>query len=257
MNPLPKKPKIILLANDRVGLAIAQYLKSRRENIVALVLHPQNKAKSAKEIRAIFHGIPVFLAESLCDPGTLSRLARLGADIAISAWFGYILKSNFVNLFSSGIVNFHNSYLPLNRGKYPHVWAIATASKYGVTLHYIDEGIDMGDIIARREIKVRPTDTAGTLYTRALDEIVELFKDTWPKLKDNKIHPIIQRGDTTHHFAREVIELDYIDLNKKYRGEDLINQIRSRSFQDRSYAYFEKNGRKIYVKITLSDEQNF
>ncbi len=249
--------KIVLLANDRVGLAVAKYLKSRKEDIVALVLHPEDKAKMSKEIRTVFPQVPVFFADKLREDDTLERIARLKADLAISAWFGYILKPEFINLFSSGVVNFHNSYLPLNRGKYPHVWALASGSKYGVTLHYIDAGIDTGPIIARREVEINPTDIAGTLYERALDVIVQLFKDTWSALRAWKIKPLVQKAKATHHFAREVAELDCIDLKKKYSGGDLINQLRSRSFKDRSYAYFLHKGKKIYVRVELSEKPEF
>ena len=257
MQPLPKKPKVVLLANDMVGLDIAHYLKSRKENIAALVLHPKEKATFAKEIRAVFPRPPLFLADSLRDPATLVKIADLGADIAISAWFGYILKGDFINIFPSGVINFHNSYLPLNRGKYPHVWAIAKGSTYGVTLHYIDDGIDTGAIVARRIVKVLPTDIAGTLYERSLDEIIKLFKKTWPKIHKNSIKPISQRGSATHHFAQAVKVLDRIELKKMYRGKEIIDQLRARSFKDHSYAYFLKDGKKIYVKISLSEKQNF
>ncbi len=257
LKTISKNPRIILLANDRVGLAAAKYLKQKGERIAALVLHSKGKAKLAEEIRAVFPTVPVFYADRIREPKTLSRLAALRIEIGISAWFGYILKKEFINLFPAGIINFHNSYLPVNRGKYPHVWALATGSIYGVTLHYVDEGIDTGAIIAHRVIRAAPTDTAGLLYARALDEIVDLFKVIWPRFRANKIRPLTQKGKATHHFAREVAELDYIDLSKKYIGEDLINQLRSRSFKDRSYAYFVKNGKKIYVKVELSEKPEF
>lgn len=258
INKLPQNPRIVLLANDWVGLEIVEYFQSRKEHVSALILHPADKAKLAKEIRAVFPRTSLFSADSLRDQETLAKIAGLEADLAISAWFGYILKPEFINIFPSGVINFHNSYLPVNRGKYPHVWAIAKGTKYGVTLHYIDEGIDTGAIIAQRLMKVKPTDIAGTLYDRALHELVELFQDTWPKICANKIRPIIQKGDDgTHHFAREVAELDFVDIEKTYKGEDLISQLRSRSFKDRSYAYFVKNGKKIYVKIELSEKPEF
>lgn len=157
-----------------------------------------------------------------------------------------------IDIFPCGVISFHNSYLPYNRGKYPHVWAIYNELKYGVSLHYIDEDIDTGDIIARREMKIEPTDIASTLYERSLEEIVELFKVTWPRL--NKISSIPQ-GKGVHHFAKEVGELDVIDLDKTYKGRDIINQLRARSFKDRSYVYYMQDGKKIFIRVSLSTDQ--
>jgi len=256
--PIPKKPKIVLLANGEVGLSVAKYLIKKNENIVALVLHPKSTSQKGDEIKKIVGTKNIFYADQLTNKKYLEKLRNLKPDIAISAWFGYILKKDFIDIFPYGCINLHNSYLPYNRGKYPHVWAIYEGSKYGVSIHYIDEKIDSGDIIARKEIKIRPTDIAGTLYERSLKEIVKLFIKTWPKLKQGKIKPIPQNNKiATFHFAKDVEKLDVIKLNKKYLAKELINQIRARSFKDRSYAYFLYKGKKIYVKILLSENQKF
>jgi methionyl-tRNA formyltransferase len=258
MKPLPKHPKIVLLANDRVGLEITKYLKQQKENIVALVLHPKNNAKLAEEIKKVAKVKNIFYADQLSNPFYLDKIKDLEPDLAILAWFGYILKKEFIQLFPFGCINLHNSYLPYNRGKYPHVWAIYTNSKYGVSIHYVNEKIDAGDIIARKEIKIKPTDTAGSLYERSLEEIVRLFIDTWPKIKEGKVRRIPQNDKiATYHSAKDVEKLDFIDLNKKYTGRELINQLRARSFADRTYAYFLHKGKKIYIKVILSDKPNF
>ncbi|MFA6190597.1 MAG: formyltransferase family protein [Candidatus Staskawiczbacteria bacterium] len=255
---LPQKPKIILLANDEVGLKIAKYLKSQKENIVGLVLHPKNKAKLADKIRKTIGIKNIFYADQMGSPDFLEKIKKIQPDIALSMWFGYILKSEFIKLFPSGCINLHNSFLPLNRGKYPHVWAVYNDSKYGVSIHYIDEKIDTGDILIRKEVKVKPTDIAGTLYSRSLEEIVKLFISFWPHFKKGGIKVIKQNNKiATSHFAKDIERLDFIDLNKKYLGKHLINQLRSRSFVDRTYAYFLHKKKHIYIKITLSDKPNF
>lgn len=255
---LPEKPKILLLANNKVGLEVAKYLKRQKENIVGLVLHPKHKAKLADEIRETLRIKNVFYADQINFQTCLDKIKKLKPDLALSVWFGYILKKEFIKLFPFGCINLHNSYLPYNRGKYPHVWAIYNNSKYGVSIHYINEKTDAGDIIARKEIKIKITDIAGTLYDHSLEEIVKLFISIWPKFKKGKIKTIPQNNKiATFHFAKDIKKLDFIDLNKKYTGKELINQLRSRSFTDRTYAYFLYKGKKIYVKITLSDTPNF
>lgn len=255
---LPKNPRIILLANDRVGLEVAKYLKKCRENIVALILHPKNNAKSFNKIKKIVNIRNIFTANQIKVPQYLEKIKKLEPDIAICAWFGYILKKEFINIFPASCINLHNSYLPYNRGKYPHVWSIYNNSKYGVSIHYVDEKIDSGDILARKEIKIKPTDIAGTLYERSLKEIVKLFIEIWPKLKQGKIKSIPQNNKiATFHPAKDIEKINFINLNNRYSARDLINQLRARSFQDRTYAYFSYKGRIIYVKLLLSDQPNF
>ena len=255
---LPKKPKIILLANDKVGLEIAKYLKQREENIVGLVLHPQTKAKSTYEIKKAVKTKNIFYADQINSKLYLNKIKKLNPDLALSMWFGYILKKEFIKLFPFGCINLHNSYLPLNRGKYPHVWAIYKNSKYGVSVHKVDEKIDAGNIIARKEIKIKQTDIAGTLYDRSLKEIIKLFISTWPSFKNGKIKTIKQKDKiATTYFARDVEKINFIDIDKKYLGKELINNLRARSFSNRTYAYFLYKGKKTYVKISLSEQPNF
>lgn len=255
---LPKNPRIILLANDRVGLEVAKYLKKCRENIVALILHPKNNSRLFNEIKKIVNIRNIFTANQIKLPKYLEKIKELEPDIAICAWFGYILKKRFINIFPAGCINLHNSYLPYNRGKYPHVWSIYTSGKYGVSIHYIEKNIDTGPIVAKKKIKIKITDIAGTLYERALEEIVKLFIKIWPKLKQGKIKSMPQNNKVaTFHLAKDIEKIDFIDLDKKYSACDLINQLRARSFQDRTYAYFLYKGKRIYVKLLLSDQPNF
>jgi len=255
---LPEKPKILLLTNNEVGLEIAKYLKHRKENIVGLILHPKHKARLADKIKDVVKTRNVFYADQINSQHYLDKIKKLKPDIALSIWFGYILKKEFIRLFPFGCINLHNSYLPLNRGKYPHVWAIYESSKYGVSIHHINTKIDAGDIIARKEIKIEPIDIAGTLYNRSLKEIIKLFVSIWLRFKKGKIKTIPQNSKiATIRFAKDVKNLDFIDLNKKYSGKELINQLRARSFADRTYAYFLYKNKKIYVKIILSDTPNF
>jgi len=252
---IPQKPRIILLANDEVGLAITRYLKQQKENIIALILHPQKTAKLSDKIKKIVSTENIFYADQIRDPVYLEKIKNLNPDLAILAWFGYILKKEFIDIFPSGCINFHNSFLPYNRGRCPQVWAINNGSKYGVTLHYIDEGIDTGDIIIRKKIKPEIIDTAGTLYEKALDEIVKLFQKNWLKIKANQIKPIKQNHKiATHHFAKDAKNLDFIDWNKKYLAKDLINRMRSGTSNDKAYTHFIYKGKKVYLKIFLSFE---
>ncbi|MDP3954688.1 MAG: formyltransferase family protein [bacterium] len=262
LKPIPKSPKVVLLANDLVGLEVAKYLSECKEKIVALVLHPKSNERFSSKIKSVLlrGGLVrknIFYADQLRDPVYLEKISKLNPGLAISAWFGHVLKKNFIDIFPSGVINFHNSYLPYNRGKYPHVWALYDESKYGVSLHYIDEKIDTGKIITRQEIRAMHTDIAGSLYDISLHEIIKLFIKTWPALKKNKIRPISQNKNGTHHFAKEVERLDFIDIKKRYLGKDLINQLRSRSFKNRSYAYFLHEGKRVYIKVTLSERPNF
>src|SRR5258706_6564932 len=174
--------RIFLLANNFVGLEICKYLVGRKENIVAQAVHEKDKQRFTKEIIEVskINKSNIFLADSLRQQKTLSKIKQLKPDIIIAAFWGYILKPDLISIPPRGCVNFHPGYLPYNRGVNPNVWPFIENTPIGVTLHYIDEGTDTGDIIARKKMVQDPIDTAGTVYDKTLEEIIALFKKTWP-----------------------------------------------------------------------------
>jgi methionyl-tRNA formyltransferase len=139
----------------------------------------------------------------------------------------------------------------------PNVWPIVEGTPAGVTIHYVDPGIDTGDVIAQREVPIEATDTGGSLYDRTLIEIVDLFKEVWPAIRTGTAPRTAQDARlATHHRAVDVDALDHLDLDTPTTTRDVLNRIRARTYADRTYAYFEEGGRRIYVSVTLSETRD-
>ncbi|MDP6561553.1 MAG: formyltransferase family protein, partial [Candidatus Peribacteraceae bacterium] len=196
--------RVILLANNRVGLEVTTFLKNQGVEIVGLIIHGEQKQKLSEEIVAA-SGVDVahvFDGSKLEE--SMDAIKALNPDMGISLFFDYILKKEFIDIFPSGCINLHPAYLPFNRGSYPNVYAITDGTPAGATLHYIDEGIDSGDVITRKEVTIEPTDTGKTLYGKLEDACVGLFTDTWPKLVDGSAARTPQSElevGTTHKYA--------------------------------------------------------
>ena len=71
-------------------------------------------------------------------------------DLTVSYTYKYIIKKEVIDALSNNVVNIHNSYLPYNRGAAPNLWSLVEGTPRGVTLHYVDEGLDKGFIIAQK-----------------------------------------------------------------------------------------------------------
>ncbi len=250
--------KILFLGNNWVGWQVLKWLVEQQENIVGLVLHPEDKIKYGKEIidSSNIDKSFVFDGSKLENQDTFYAIKELKPDIGLSILFGYILKPVFIDLFPNGIINLHPSYLPYNRGQYPNVWSIIDRTPAGATLHYIDKDIDTGDIVAQEKIETEPIDTGETLYRKLELLCLELFKQSWQDIKQNKVKRTIQNRDHgTFHLQKDVSKIDEIDLNKEYNARDLIDIIRARTFPPYEGAYFIDNGSKIYLRLKLLYEE--
>jgi methionyl-tRNA formyltransferase len=249
--------KILYLGNNWTGWRVLQGLKERDEQIVGLVVHPADKASHRDEIleAAGLEPARVFQGPSLRDPATLEAIAALGADMAVSVFFGYILRPEFLRLFPRETINLHPGYLPYNRGIYTNVFSILENTPAGVTLHYVDRGMDTGDIIARREVAKKPSDTGETLYRRQERACLDLFFSAWPEVKAgvNQRTPQDPGQGTTHGFA-DLEGLDEIKLGRQYSGRELIDLLRARTFPPYRGAYFRHGDKKIHLRLELEEE---
>jgi methionyl-tRNA formyltransferase len=251
--------RLLCLANNWLGWQVLQWLAETGEEIVGLVVHPSHKRQFADDIIAAAGVAPehVFDGSQLRQPAVVDSIRALQPDLAVSVLFGYLLRPEFLALFKQGAINLHPSYLPYNRGAYPNVWSIVNGTPAGVTIHHIAEGLDTGDIIAQQAVAVEPVDTGLTLYRKLERAGLDLFRKTWPGVRAGKAPRLPQAsGEGTSHRARDVEEIDLIDLDRSYTARALIDLLRARTFPPYPGAYFEANGKKIYLRLELYTEES-
>lgn len=246
--------KTVVLANNWLGWQAVDWLMHRGEEIVALVIHPHDRRKYGEELlRAA--GLPegrLFDGSRLRDPELLEAIRALHPEIGLSVLFDYLLEPELLEIFPRGVFNLHPSYLPYNRGRYPNVWSIVERTPAGVSLHYIDSGIDSGGIVAQREVAVEPVDTGETLYRKLERAGLDLLRETWPSIREGRAEAVPQEAArATHHRKRDVERIDRIDLDRHYTARELIDILRARTFPPYSGAYIEEGGRRIHLRLQL------
>lgn len=246
--------RVFAFANNEVGAEVVRCLRDSGATIVGLAVHPERRGKCRTEIIAASGVAPenVFEGPCLKTAHTVAHLRALAPDIGVSALFGYILRADLLNLFPQGCVNLHPSLLPYNRGAYPNVWSIIDSTPAGVTLHYMDEGIDTGDLIAQQKVPVEAIDDGASLYRKLERASVELFRATWPKIVAGAVIRTPQVGEGTTHMTADVSRLDEVSLEETYTGRELIDLIRARTFPPHRGVYFREGDRKVYLELRLS-----
>ncbi|MEW9702562.1 formyltransferase family protein [Paenibacillus sp. SI8] len=134
------------------------------------------------------------------EPITLLTLEQNNIDFLISYRYRSILKKEILDRFVYKAINLHTSYLPWNRGADPNIWSFLHNTLKGVTIHYLDSGIDTGDIIAQKTVEYMPSDTLKTSYNRLIAEIEALFLEIWPDVRCGNIVAVSQpiAGGTYH-----------------------------------------------------------
>ena len=134
---------------------------------------------------------------------TVAYIYENNFEFLISYGYRYILKKDIIDLFPNRCINLHISYLPYNRGADPNFWSFIDNTPKGVTIHYIDEGIDTGDIIAQRKVYFDDNETLATSYQKLHLEIQDLFYKNWEFIINLEVERFPQKGKGTFHKTKD------------------------------------------------------
>ncbi len=193
--------KVLFLSNGRVGHLVYSYLTTRDLDLYSWTV------VGAK-------------------PPDAAWLSEHHFDICVSALYTHILEPDFIRVFPKGVVNLHPSLLPYCRGASPAFWAMAYGLPAGVTIHYIDEGIDTGNIIAQQFVRYYPNTICRDLYDHCLYSGVELFKSVWQSIEAGTNRSVPQPNHrATFHRVKElpgpfVFDLTAEEIQNEYGKRD-------------------------------------
>jgi methionyl-tRNA formyltransferase len=126
-------------------------------------------------------------------------LDRNAADFLVSHGFRHILRPDVLNRFPRRAVNLHISYLPWNRGADPNLWSFIENTPKGVSIHYVDAGIDTGAVIAQRLVEFGAAETLRSTYGRLQAEIAGLFAEHWSRIRTGSCGAVKQAGPGSFH----------------------------------------------------------
>lgn len=149
---------------------------------------------------------------STVDKITVDYILENGFNFLISYGYRFILRKEILDLFPNRAINMHISYLPYNRGADPNLWSFIEGTPKGVSIHYLDEGVDTGDIIVQKKVSFDSLDseTLASSYQKLQVEIQNLFFQHWDLIKNEKCDRTPQVGTGTTHRVKEKEHLLHI-----------------------------------------------
>lgn len=243
--------RIVFMGTPDFAVPVLEALaKSDAYEVVLTVTQP-DRPKGRKrtltpppvKVQAEKFQIPVFQPEKIADD--YSEILKYEPDLIVTAAYGQILPKALLDAPPHGCINVHASLLPELRGGAPIHYAIMQGKKEtGITIMYMVEQLDAGDIISQAAVPIEEDDHVGTLHDKLSETGAELLLNTLPRLFANEINPVKQ-NDEEATFARNITrEQEKIDWAKDH--EAVYNHIRGLHPWPVAFTTFENKNMKIW-----------
>lgn len=250
-----KNKKIIFMGTPNFSVPILEML-IKNYNVELVITQPDKKVGRKKiltpspiKILAEKYNIKVIQPVKIySDCKVLDEVKKINPDIIITAAYGQIVPDSILNIPKYKAINVHASLLPMLRGGAPIQYALMNdCKKTGITIMYMINKLDAGDIIEQKEIEITDDMNYDSLYEKLSNLGKNLLKDTLPKIFNNTINPIKQNENEVC-FAYNITRHDEkIDWNDNSRI--IFNKIRSLDSVPGAYTYLNNKIFKIYKSI--------
>ena len=257
-----KDLKVIFMGTPDFAVPILKMLNENTD-VVGVVTQPDKEVGRKKE--KTFSPVKKYALENnlkVLQPAKIDieDISNIKCDIIITCAYGQILNSKILEYPRLGCINVHASLLPKYRGGAPIHWCLINGEeKTGITIMYMDKGMDSGDIIKQEEYLITDSDTVSTLHDKLSEIGSKLLLDTLPSII-NKTNERIKQDENLVTYGYNITREDErLDFNQT--GKEIINKIRGLNswplanflLNDLEYkvleAYFVKNEVKEVNKI--------
>ncbi|MCM3667701.1 methionyl-tRNA formyltransferase [Mesobacillus maritimus] len=256
--------KIVFMGTPDFSVPVLQQLLHDGYEVIAVVTQPDRPVGRKRvmtpppvKVEAVKQGIPVYQPEKIRKQEELNEILALQPDLIVTAAFGQILPKQLLESPKYGCINVHASLLPKLRGGAPIHYAIINGEdKTGITIMYMVEKLDAGDILTQVEVPIEEHDNVGTLHDKLSAAGAKLLSETVPKLLEGEIKPLKQNDEEATFAWNIKREQEKIDWSKT--GEEIYNHIRGMNPWPVAYSTLNSSVLKVWkaekIEVTQTAE---
>ena len=255
---IPFRPKIVFMGTPDFALPTLKALIDHGHLVTAVVTQPDRPKGRGKKLApppvkvlAQEHGIEVLQPEIASDESFCGIIREKAPDLIIVVAFGQILRKVFLDIPAWGVINIHGSLLPEYRGAAPIQRAVLNnESVTGLTVMCLDEGMDTGPILFRKEVPVLPDETAGQLHDRLALISGDLIIEALEHMSANPVVEIPQDDTLATYAAKIEKQMGRIDWSLS--AEEISALIRGLDPRPGAYTLLEGKNVKLFSSHVLA-----
>ena len=243
--------RIVFIGTGEIGVRTLRALQKSEHELVGVVTQPDKPAGreqriSAPPIKAAIAGteLPILQPARIKYPEAVDQIRALTPDVIVVIAYGQILPRSVLEIPPIACLNLHASLLPRWRGAAPVQAAIAAGDREtGMTLMYMDEGLDTGDILLQRKIDILPTETGGSLHDRLAEIAPEALLESLSLLSAGNAPRVTQDQTLATYAPKLNREAGRINWNESAN----VIERKIRAYNPWPGAFTDFEGRKLKI----------
>jgi methionyl-tRNA formyltransferase len=248
--------RIVVIGQGPFGEKVLEALIQKGEEVVGVFCPPDKGGEAMKELAERF-GISLFRPNRMKDPQVHGKYAQLNPDLSLLAFVTDIIPEGLLSIPSLGTLCYHPSLLPRHRGASAINWAIIKGdTRTGLTIFWVDKGIDTGPILLQKEVEIGPDDTTGFLYFNTLFPLgVEAMVEAVELIRKGEAPRIPQ--DESKATYEPLCDDTVASVDWEKPAQDLYNLIRGCDPQPGSHTTFKAKNIRLYdakLHLTASEK---
>lgn len=251
--------KIVFLGTSAFAIPSLTELARSQHPVAAVVTRPDKPAGRGLQQRpspvksaARELGLPLLQPERIRQPESVQALAELAPDLLVVAAYGQILPPAVLQLPRLGSINLHASLLPKYRGAAPIRRALMAGEREtGVTIIWMSEGLDEGDIMLQRAVKIGPEENYGSLHDRLAEEGARLLREALAAIEEGSAARLPQ--DQSQASLAPPLKPEESRIAWSRSAEEIYNLIRALDPAPGAFAIWR--GKRLKIRKAEKDMQ--
>lgn len=221
--------RILLIGTVEFSEKALRFLHRVAANLVGVITMPDSGLnadyadlkKTADELQ-----LPCLITKMINAEASIAWIKERNADVIFCFGWSRLLGPEVLSLTPNGVIGFHPTLLPANRGRHPLIWAKVLGLKAsGCTFFQMDSGADTGPILAQTEFDIDEEDDARSLYTKMTECALKLLENLLHLLEQNALRPQMQDTETGNTWRKRSMPDGYLDF--RMHTKTLLNVVRA------------------------------
>ncbi len=237
--------RILYIGSVRFSAELLKYILGLEENIIGIIALANSTYNSDYcDLIPISQekNIDNIAVENINSSETINWIVNKKPDIIFCFGWSRILCKQILMIPKLGVLGFHPSLLPINKGRHPIIWSIVLGLREtGSTFFFMDEGVDSGDIVSQKKINISENDDALSLYQKIETSAKKQIKLLLPQLKEGNYLRIKQNNLSSNSWRKRSFNDGLIDWRMSSFSIHQLVKALTKPYPGASFVYKKRN----------------